>query len=476
MKKFALAVFSLFIFLSAFSEFLITREYRYFNYIDYLSKAGLIELHSGDIPVKSEYIYDQLIPLLSEEMSNSERMVISLLLDDLLNYNIRLCDKVELGINNAGFHASNNIMLYTGRILPHLSAQAGFKSVYPYSADSTMQYRIKPWNNSYSYLSEASITYGYERSFISIGRFSPRWGTGLFDNMFFSDSIFEFDGLLLSLKKGIFSFSYFTTVLTPYNYVFNDSLFQTYASFHKIAIDLPFRNSLNLKEGIIYSSILPEPYYFNPFLVYYFTQWNSKNDNNILWSIQLTSRTFSPFEFNGELFIDDFQYEKPITNPNKLGMLISGHMPVPGARNIIVGLEYARILKWTGTHEYDNLKYAFNREPIMYFIGPDADLTGLYVKYIYGTLLNINAGALLCRQGEGSMSVSYEEEGGDINPDFPSGVVINTWKYYLDFEITFGRHLGLNINTDFRYIQNAGHISGTTDNIFNINIEGVVYL
>ncbi len=462
-----------------FGEFLIDADYEYFIYVQYLGNRGLINLETMTFPMNSDNILYELSECFESDnaLSETDSHIIDFLIKDFSKREpLAIRDKFSADITENGMGIKNTASVYSPFVSDRTFAQASFETVYPYEEDSLSMHRLQEWHSTYSAFKHASITFGTLNNFISAGRMKPAWGRGVFDNMFLSDSIYEPDCIYLNLEHSIFSFSYFSTVLTPYNYSYNIAAEQTYASFHKIDIRLPYRNTLSFKEAILYTSVLPEPYYINPFMIYYFTQWNSKSDDNIIWSIQFSNRTLSPLSVDLELFIDDFQYDRPMTGPDKLGFICNASYPLPFMPSIIAEGEYARITKWTGTHQFDEVKYSYYNRPMMYFTGPDSDLAGLKLTYFRNANIVLSLSGLIIRKGEGTISLPYETEGGSMTPVFPSGTVEKTIKGGAAFTYRFGDFIETKINIEYNDISNKNNIAGDDDSHFGFSIEGVVHL
>jgi len=105
-------------------------------------------------------------------------------------------------------------------------------------------------------------------------------------------------------------------------------------------------------------------------------------------------------------------------------------------------------------------------------LGNDVDELSFVVKYVnaYGIYPHFSIGYI--RKGEGSIDLSYEEEGGPINPPFPSGVIEKTLEIRLGVDYKFRRnfHLGAEIGRMLR--DNVDHITGndTEDTVFDVSL------
>lgn len=476
MKKIILLLFIVSLSAGLFSSFMIDSRYAYFEYIEYLEKRGIIETQ-GTFPVNSDAVLSDISSFLGTgSLTQTDRYIIDFLLRDIRRHSgLSIRDGLSAGYSDEGFVLENNGSAYIPVWQDRISAQMTFTTIYPYEEDTLSMHRLKPWQGTASYFTNASVTFGTERNFISAGRMMPSWGRGVFDNMFISDSIYEPDCIYIHLTRGILSFDYFSTVLTPYNYSYNFYSEQTFASFHKLDIRLPFSNTLSFKEAVLYRSILPEPYYVNPFIMYYFTQWNSKSDDNIIWSVQMQNRSLDAASFNFELFIDDFQYDTPMMGPNKVGLYASTSVSLPFLKSVIADLEYVRISKWTGTHQFDDLKYSFHRRPIMYYYGPDSESAGICISGYFNSI-KLSAAGIYKRHGEGSISLPYETEGGTMTPEFPSGIVETTMTGRFSASWNIMDNIEAKGYIEYNDISNLDNIQNNNLSDLSFRIEGVVYL
>ncbi len=451
--------------INIFSNEFIFRDYKYYDDIDYLYRKGFISINIQNLPILKSQLKKELLYVL-----NSNRIINSTDKEKILELYFDIFDNKSIDLSDDFFVSANvyDSLHYSFENKVQLSFDNKFYSVlcegqtnYPYVQSS----RTKEWNNSSTIISKGYFGLYKNKNYILFGRFLPAWGQGLFDNMFISRYNYSYDGLMFNIHKGFFDFSFFTTMLSPHLIADRYDSGYVYMSMHKVSAILPLKSNIAFKELIIYNSILPETYYINPFIIYYMTQWNLGGNDNIIWSLQYNTYLLKIFQLNFEFFIDDYQYDKDNFNgPNKLAYLINTSHSFG---NLFLALEYVRILKWTGTHQYDNLKYVYYDMPIMYNIGPDADQFGLQIKYYYNDW-NFVYNFTYTRHGEGTINLPYETERGTMFPEFPSGNVTKT--YTNKFIVKYKINKYFNIQSENEIISESGN------NKINIELKGVFLL
>ncbi len=474
---FLLLISSLFI----FSEQMIYRDYVYYHYIDYLMVKGYIILRNNDIPHSSSEIRESLENTVIRYSTSGRRIpvndlqLINLIYNDLsVEGDALIRDQFAVQAYQADsidYLLSNKLSL-----IGHFSnadVQVMLSSQLPYGEKEYKDtIRALEWKGTKSTINRAVIDYYSNGNYIIAGRFLPAWGQGLFDNMFLSRFTPSYDGLSFNLRKNNVDFTYFTAIVTPAHAVFRDDSFKTYVSMHKLSFQLPMRSSFAFKEIIIYSSKLPEMRYVNPFAFYYFTQWNGRVDDNVIWSLEFRNQFFRKIPLSAEIFVDDYQYdEQREIAPNKVGLQLTAGIPMY-FKGLYGELEYAMITKWTGTHEYAQCIYKYYEHPMMYFIGPDADITGIRITYMMGTVFNAYYTFQYIRKGEGILELPHETEGGDPHPAFPSGIVELTSNHYLDLQYQPLEYFSLSCGLQWTETENYMHILNNENKYLKIYIQG----
>ncbi len=492
MKKILLFLFIIFA-VFVFSEKFIYRDYSYYKYVEYLMKKGYIEIRNNDIPIPvSDIIHsmEENAKKINENESDIPKNDISIFMlvyNDLTNKSSFIIkndfymksmnyDSIEFFNNDSLFFNLRNKFHLIGN-MEFVDIQIAINSRMPYGPKNYKDtIRALEWKGTKTKIDKAVIGLSYDENYIIMGRFFPAWGQGIFDNMFLSRNTESYDGLNFRLKKGIFEFSYFVTTLSPGHETFRDETFTRYASFHKVGFYLPYNTYFAFKEIVLYGSPIMETRYLNPFVIYYFTQWNGHADDNIIWSLELVNKYFNGMPISFEIFIDDFQYdEQRAIAPDKIGVI--GNVSVPILIDgLYIDLEYALITKWTGTHEHSECIYDYYYEPMLYFTGPDSDFFGIRINYMFTNKIAACYIYNITRSGEGIMYLSHEEEGGDAHPPFPSGVVEKMRSNAFSFEYNAFKWFGINCGIEAVNYYNKDNIRGINEFDLNIYIQGVIRL
>jgi hypothetical protein len=102
--------------------------------------------------------------------------------------------------------------------------------------------------------------------------------------------------------------------------------------------------------------------------------------------------------------------------------------------------------------------------------GNDVDEATFELRFMsrHGVFPHVSVGWL--RKGEGSIYLPYEEEGGPINPPFPSGVVDKTLKIKVGVDYTLMRNLYFMMDVGKLYRYNRDHVAGNDNDEFVVNL------
>lgn len=478
MKKILASFILLIIFVFIYSM-IFENDYDYI-YVNYLQRTGALPLRNNDMPLAWNNVNAAYN---TSNASENERIIFDYIKRFHKETSMPRINGYVQGsyVNNYGISINSRISLsaYIGDIY----CMSELTSRYPYGDSTYLKYiSEKEWNNSASRISKAVIAYSSNNFTAVAGRFLPAMGRGIFDNMFLSSKILPPDGLYFSYNRNGWDFAFYAATLTPgYRDFINDST-RKYISLHKIGLSLPYKTYISFKELIIYRTLMPQLRYMNPFTLYYGIQWNTHSDDNVVWSVELINRYFAGLTISGELFVDDFVYEKELSAifddfqlyaPDKTGFVLSLSYAPPTIDGLLVEGEYARVSKYTGTHRFPVNAYSYYNEPALYFIGPDADLAGIKLSYFINTMFNIMWTNTYTRKGEGRITDAFiEMSGQDYDYEFPSGIVIHNlntdislhYRYkifsiYLNGGCEFVKNRD-NLETDYWDVTPYGSITG----------------
>lgn len=431
--------------------------------IEFLYNTGVLDIDLNNLPLTSDALLSAIdnAVLVNQKgkisISTVEETILNKLIRRFNGDNFILREKASIYKNvsvnsekdTVPFHFLNRV--YFSKSVSHGIIAFDIKTIYPYKNTDSTLYRMDEWNSTGSDNNNTFIGYYNRAGFILFGRILPAWGQGIADNIFLSNKILPMDGILADFKSGKFSLSFYLVNKNEYHFSNKNSTGNVYLSAHKISADLPFKTYFALKEMIIYKSNLPQLYYLNPVMTYYIAQYNSHSDDNVFWSLELTNRKIKGLLLSGELFIDDFQYEKEdYYIPNKIGFLTSVAYSPDMIDNIVLYGEYCRMNTYTNTHEYPQLAYMYYKVPMSYMSGTDMDNILFGITYRPLNFLSVRWNVSHLRRGEGVLTNSWETERPEVSPDFPSGNITQTLSTALSLEADPFKWLKINLNAEGR--------------------------
>jgi hypothetical protein len=235
--------------------------------------------------------------------------------------------------------------------------------------------------------------------YVTLGRQQHWWGPGRVGTLLLSDNAPAFDALNLKLDYKRVGFESFAGILGTEQ--------QRFYSGHRGTLALPWNIDLGASEVVLYQARNIDPVYVNPLLPFYGTQWNERDDDNVIWAADLAWRPRPGYTVYGELLMDDVQYEQDPPAPQKLGFLGGLHWADPlGLPDTDVKLEYAGNQKWVYGHRRYYNRYAGGDtvSVIGHFIGTDADLFDLRLEHRFHPRLDLGLQYALERHGQGRIS------------------------------------------------------------------------
>ncbi|MDP2806690.1 MAG: capsule assembly Wzi family protein [bacterium] len=260
--------------------------------------------------------------------------------------------------------------------------------------------------------------------YVTLGRQQHWWGPGRVGTLLVSDNAPAFDALNLKLDYKRIGFESFAGILGTEQ--------QRFFSGHRATIRLFKSLDLGASEVVIYKAKNIDPVYINPLLPFYGTQWNEREDDNVVWAADAAWNAFNGCKVYGELLMDDVQYEQDPPAPQKLGFLAGFHLADPlGLPDTDVKLEYAGNQKWVYGHRRFANRYAGgdSLSIIGHAIGTDADMFDLKLEHRLHPRFNLGLEYTLERHGEGRISDSliYGSEIIYVDDDpFTTGGVLGT--------------------------------------------------
>lgn len=310
---------------------------------------------------------------------------------------------------------------------------------------------------------------------LTAGRQQRWWGRGRQGTLLLSDNAPTFDALGARVYYKKIGFESFAGVLGTEQ--------RRFLSGHRGTLELPWGLSLGASEVVLYQAANLDPVYLNPLLPFYGNQWNQRDDDNILWSVDLAWERDPGLYIYGELLMDDVQYEQDPPAPQKLGFLAGLHWADPlGLPDCDLKAEWAGNQKWVYTQRrYANRYVGMDTISCLgHWMGTDADMAGIYLEHRLHLNVNMGLGYSWTRRGEGRIErgLHYPGElyqggtvapgdtvgsafvGDDMRTAFLSGTVERSdlCHAYLSWEPLFW--IVLNARCWAGYVRNSGNQAG----------------
>jgi len=303
---------------------------------------------------------------------------------------------------------------------------------------------------------------------IIAGRYPFYEGPTFGEPFFFSGTLPPLDLVGFTFEKGPFGFLY---LFSPLGLRLPDSV-QRYLNYHKLAFSPADGLSLYFSEAALYGgrNALPDPYYMNPFLLYYPRLWNRRIvDENILWSFGFNAVTRNK-TFYGELIIDDFPYTVERNEHPKLAWLLGTILGQPfGLDGLFLRLSYRGATRWTFGHKTSWLSFTHEGVPLGPPDGNDFDGISLDIDRRFSRS-ELFVAIDFRRKGEGT---PWEREpSGDFpDPFFLTGVIEK--RLSLSMGILLLRNQALGFRAGYSRFWDYENQKGVTKNLFNLSLSAL---
>jgi len=393
-----------------FFQYLIPYDSPLTRHIEYLNARGLM-----DLPIVKPYEFSLLIPqidqlLITDQLlTKTDRRTLSLL-SPLISKKDNFSFLLHIGgMYDHDFELYGGFFDYRagGTIIKNVRFSHAMRFYRTSVIDS---FGPKPWKDFQVYMTEGSVDLKIDPVHLFVGRKNQLFGHGDETSLLLSLDRQGYDGFGLYIPSGYLEFHNIFAVV--------DAQRKRYLTIHRLGFRLQNIISLGFSEALLFGNTL-EPLYLNFLLPYYLTQWGSYRDDNVLWFIDARIRVFETILY-GELLIDDYMFEDD-PYPNKLGWRFG----IKGCimEHLFYSADYTFVDKWVYTQRRSINVYERDGYPLGFPLGNDVDHTCISISYINAIPLNPMVTIEYTRKGEGTIFLPYEEEGGDWNPSFPSGVV-----------------------------------------------------
>ena len=297
--------------------------------------------------------------------------------------------------------------------------------------------RARNWRGVTSEYERGYVAFAGTRWRLQLGRDYIQWGPLGPGGLLMSSTAGSHDHLAFDISMGRFTLRSFQAVL--------DSYVPRRLAGHRLEIRLPARIYAGISETVLYTNRELDWAYLIPFGTFYANQYNEKEDDNILWSVDLKVPVTRGLILSGELLIDDLQYESDPPAPDKLGWTLRADaLVMPWGHDLEMQASYTRTDIYTYSHK-DSLLTAYvtgnGRKAVNMIIGdqlgPDADRYYLRISTPLHPRALLSLEGAWIRRGEGN-DLRQWEWGEDPDPPFPSGEVTDERIYAAALRIDLG--------------------------------------
>jgi hypothetical protein len=321
--------------------------------------------------------------------------------------------------------------------------------------------REKSWHGIASLYERAYLVFEWKPILLYWGRDYEDWGPNDMGNLIVSKTAESFDKVGGRLSIGRVRLSFFHSYLT---------VEETRRTFSAHRLEFDVRDfTFGIAETALYIGRGIDPIYLLPFSSFYANQFNERGDDNILWSLDAKYRLGRRATLFGSLLVDDFQFERDGTNPDKLGFDAGARVAVGGRVPATIEMKYRYVDIYTYSHR-DTLKnYLAGRGdlsggdlPLGAVEGPDTDRLDVEADCFVRPDLTLTALFGVRRRGEGNDFRKFEE-GMDPYVPFPSGVVERTTVYGLGLRWEIHGGSRLEVGVEQSAVDNRDHVSGAND-------------
>lgn len=433
------------------------------DYIDYLQLRGFMTMPSVK-PYDTDWIRQQLDSLIINEtqINALDRKAIS-----CFNPLTVKAEDFNYLIHALAAYERQPLQYYGalderfgGRLLPHVRFSHAIKARRANVLDTLGP---QAWNNFQTYLNEGLLRLQWDKVRFDVGRRDIFWGPGAVHSLVLSPDPAGYDGFLMRVTGKHLEFHSMFSIL--------DGARSRYLSVHRLGLDLRGFLNIGFSEAVLSADSL-EPSYLNPFFPYYLAQWSSGRDDNVLWSLDMQLRLLNSIVY-AELLIDDYMYEDD-PHPDKLAYQVGLRSLI--GRGIIADINYVFVDKWVYTQEHEQTVYDRRNRCLGYPPGNDADELNLKVRYLNPAGIFPQFALRYLRQGEGTIYLPFEVEGGPIDPPFPSGVVDETLELRAGAGCLFRRNFHLRIDIGRQWRSNIDHIAGADADAWLLDLRLSVIL
>ena len=338
------------------------------------------------------------------------------------------------------------------------------------------QFHGRIWKEKLTgWVDNAAVYYSVDRFFVSAGRSFIQWGPESRDALLLSDHGPPLDRLWLGYENRVFRFDVIHARLDDMRS--GDELVSRYLSAHRLTFRKAGLFELGLSEVVLYGGIdrQPEWYYLNPFLPYYWEQWNQRQEDNIMFGADFVVYWPKRARIFGELLVDDFQIDFE-SEPHQVGYKLGVDALEPfGLRRIFTKLTYTRLNPTVYGQILRRNLYLHKGEPLGYFGGNDQDRWLGLLRYHASVNFDFELELQRQRRGEGKIGV-FEVAAVPYQDQFPTGVVEKSTKLTLRCDFFTKLMLQGYLAASYEHLDNFAHQDGVSHDRVSLDISLAWYL
>ncbi len=356
-------------------------------------------------------------------------------------------------------------------LAPSERLQVHFRMRLENHGDLYSQWNGRKWDEKITgWVDQAALYYSVpEGIFASIGRSSMIWGPEQHDALLLSDNAPPLDRIWLGYEHPALRFDYFITRLD--DVVHNDSTLVRYISAHRLSFRKKGVFEFGLSELVLYGGLnRPVDWrYLNPFVPYYWEQWNRGSDDNVFFGADFSLYWPHRSRIFGELMIDDFQIDLE-SEPHQVGYKLGIDALEPfGLQRLFTKLSYTRVNTTVyGQNQPQNL-YLYYGKPIGYFDGNDQDRILALLRYHISRTFDAELEFRFTRKGEGRI-VQHVKSGVPFEDKFPTGVVEKSPSVRLGLLMFDSRLIEGRLDLRYSHFNDYRNQAGVDENIVEINV------
>jgi hypothetical protein len=258
---------------------------------------------------------------------------------------------------------------------------------------------------------------------IALARDEVSWGTDRRVGLLFSGAAPVLDMLSVAYRRGPLAFTAFHSRLRRWPGEETEDDIRRYVAAHRLEFLPNPKISFAVSEAVVYGGRDRsfEPGYLNPLIIFYASQWNSGQNDNILFSGDFSVLIPRVVEIKGEVMVDDFQYDFG-TEPHEFaaGARVAAVNPLrPGTS--LLGASYYHVRNQTYGHFVAWNRFVNEGRVMGYPDGPDGDRVDAWLSLAVPETMLWRLDFGMKRRGEGRATDDQDPTGPRVK--FPSGTV-----------------------------------------------------